>query len=875
MIDALPAAIYTTDATGRITHFNPACVQFSGRTPELGSDHWCVTWKLFYPDGRPMPHDECPMAIALKERRIVRGTEAIAERPDGSRIWFEAYPTPLFDESGNLVGGINMLVDITDRKLAEQALRESEQRYRHTLSLMPAAVYSCDASGVITYYNERAAQLWGRSPQIGDTEERSFGMDQMTLPDGTPLPHEKCPMAIALREGRVFRDAEMNIRRPDGSMVQVMANIDPIRNERGEVIGAISAFHDVSMIKQAEQAKARLAAIVESSDDAIISKGLDGIITSWNTSAERLFGYTAQEAIGQSITMLIPADRRDEVPKIIERLKRGERVDHFETKRVRKDGTLLDISLTISPLKESSGRIIGASKVARDITERKRAEQALRESEERFRMLADNMAQLAWTCDKLGNATWYNRRWLEYTGQTFDDMRDWGWTKCHHPDHVDRVVASVTRSRETGEVWEDTFPLRGKDGQYRWFLSRAVPIRDTDGSILRWFGTNTDVTDQLAAEEALREADRRKNEFLAMLAHELRNPLAPIRNAVQILRLAGGDEPIRSVCDTMERQVNQLVRMVDDLLDVNRISRGKIELRIGRTELAPIVHHAVESVRPIIENKGHDLSVTMPSHPVYLDADPARMAQVLGNLLNNACKFTPNGGRITLDAEQQADHVVIRVRDNGIGIAGDQLARIFEMFTQVDTSLERSVSGLGIGLTLVKKLVEMHNGTVEAHSDGIAQGSEFVVRLPISIAAPDPHTAVPLVSETVTTIPRRILVVDDNRDSAKTLAMLLKLTGHQTHIAFDGLEAIAAAESIRPDVVLLDIGLPKLNGYEAAITIREQPWGKDMRLVAVTGWGQDDDRQKSKDAGFDAHVVKPIEHAVLTKLLAELMPHPA
>jgi nitrogen-specific signal transduction histidine kinase len=416
--------------------------------------------------------------------------------------------------------------------------------------------------------------------------------------------------------------------------------------------------------------------------------------------------------------------------------------------------------------------------------------------------------------------------------------------------------------------------LRGKDGQYRWFLSRAIPILDEQGKILRWFGTNTDITEQLAAEEVLREADRRKNEFLAMLAHELRNPLAPIRNALQILRVKGGDETVRSVSETMDRQVGQLVRMVDDLLDVNRITRGKIELRTHRVELAPIVQHAVEAVRPICENRGHDLSVTLPQHPLYLDADPARLAQVLSNLLNNACKFTNNGGRITLTAEEQAEQVVIRVKDNGIGISADQLPRIFTMFVQADTSLERSVSGLGIGLTLVKNLVEMHGGTVEALSEGIGRGSEFVVCLPISVATFEPQLPAPTELKPATTVSRRILVVDDNRDSAKTLAMLLDVTGHQTQIAFDGLEAVAAAETFRPEVVLLDIGLPKLNGYETAITIREQPWGKDMLLVALTGWGQDDDRQKSKDAGFDAHLVKPVEHSVLAKLLAELVPQP-
>jgi CheY-like chemotaxis protein/two-component sensor histidine kinase len=315
--------------------------------------------------------------------------------------------------------------------------------------------------------------------------------------------------------------------------------------------------------------------------------------------------------------------------------------------------------------------------------------------------------------------------------------------------------------------------------------------------------------------------------------------------------------------------------MVDDLLDLNRISKGKIELRRGRVELACVVQHAVEAIRPTCENKGHELSVILPQHPIYLDADSARLTQVLSNLLNNACKFTNNGGCITLTAEQQGEQALIRVSDNGIGLAADQRSRIFDMFAQVDTSLERSASGLGIGLTLVKNLVEMHGGTVEAHSQGIGQGSEFVICLPISVATAEPQPPVPAVSKPAATISRRILVVDDNRDSAKTMAMLLKVTGHQTQIAYDGLEAVEAAESFRPEVVLLDIGLPKLNGYETAVAIRQQPWGKDMLLVALTGWGQDDDRQKSKDAGFDAHLVKPVEHSVLAKLLADSPRQPA
>jgi signal transduction histidine kinase/ActR/RegA family two-component response regulator len=373
-----------------------------------------------------------------------------------------------------------------------------------------------------------------------------------------------------------------------------------------------------------------------------------------------------------------------------------------------------------------------------------------------------------------------------------------------------------------------------------------------------------------AAMDAMEEADRIKNEFLAMLAHELRNPLAPIHHALQIMRLTGGrGKAVKSAHEMMERQVGQMTRLVDDLLDVSRISRGKIELRKCLVDLASVVNQAVEAARPSITSMHHELTVLLPPQPIHVDADPARLAQVVGNLLNNACKFTTKGGRIRLTAGREGDQAVVRVQDSGIGIATDQLSRIFDMFTQVDASLERSQSGLGVGLPLVKSLLELHGGTVEAHSAGLGQGSEFTVRLPLPIEAPTTLPPQPAISEAPAMTPRRILVVDDNQDSATSLALLLKLTGNETHTAFDGLEAVETAATFRPDVVLLDIGLPKLNGYETARKIREKPWGKNIVLVALTGWGQHEDRQRSKDAGFNDHFIKPVSHAALMKLLAE------
>jgi len=492
-----------------------------------------------------------------------------------------------------------------------------------------------------------------------------------------------------------------------------------------------------------------LASIVESSDDAIVSKTVDGIIQTWNASAERLFGYTAAEAIGRHITIIIPPDRQDEEKEILGRIRAGERVEHFETVRLRKDGQHIHISLTISPVFDESGKVVGASKTARDITDRKKAEE-----------------------------------------------------KIHS------LVAQ------------------------------------------------------------LQQADRRKDEFLALLAHELRGPLAPLRSTLEIIKRTGDTgNGVDETVDTMDRQLGQLVRLVDDLLDVSRITHNKLALSKERVDLARIIGHAVEASLPQAESLGHQLKVTLPSGPIYLEADPARLAQVFGNLLNNACKYTPPGGRISVTAEQAGSEVLVKVNDTGVGIPSDRLTSVFEMFTQIEQSGEGSLGGLGLGLTLVKRLVEMHDGSVSAHSEGPGRGSEFVVRLPV-MSAPLPGNGV--VPESVPAAkPRRILVVDDNTDAASSLAMLLKISGNEVHTANEGLEAIEVAEAFRPDVVLLDIGMPNLDGLEVCRRIRSQPWGRDMLMIALTGWGQEEDRRKSKDVGFDHHLVKPVDFPTLVRLLAE------
>jgi signal transduction histidine kinase len=375
--------------------------------------------------------------------------------------------------------------------------------------------------------------------------------------------------------------------------------------------------------------------------------------------------------------------------------------------------------------------------------------------------------------------------------------------------------------------------------------------------------------ERVRAVEALRDSNQRKDEFLAMLAHELRNPLAAIHGAGQILQRTDGDaQTHRSAAEILNRQVGHMVRQVDDLLDVSRISRGQIELRKEHAELAPVVNHAVEASFPLRESLGHELTVTLPPTSMYVHGDPIRLAQVVGNLMNNACKFTDKRGRIWLTVEQEGAQAVIRVRDTGIGIAAAELPRIFDMFSQVDRSLERARDGLGLGLTLVKNLVEMHDGTVEAKSAGPGRGSEFVVRLPLLSGPPAAQPREPAGVEPVAVVPRRVLVVDDNRDVANCVAMMLKVLGYEVDIAHDGLEAVERALMSQADVILLDIGMPQLNGYEAARRIRAQRQ-EGLMLVALTGWGREEDRRLAEEAGFDAHLVKPVSLTALSKLLAE------
>jgi PAS domain S-box-containing protein len=737
-----------------------------------------------------------------------------------------------------------------------------------TLASIGDAVITTDTAGRIAYLNTVAESLtgWKQPEAAGRALDEVFRI----VNEHTRAPAEN-PAARALHEGTIVGLANHStLIARDGSERPIDDSAAPIRDEEGHVVGCVLIFRDISERRAGEHALQRLANIVSASDDAIISKTLDGVIQSWNAGAERLYGYSSAEAVGRSISLIIPPELDAEERSILERLRNGEHIEHFETIRVAKDGRRVHISLTVSPLRDAAGQIIGASKVARDITERARSEAQLRESESRFRTVADSAPLLMWMNDASG-CVFVNRAYLEFLGlPSQTDVRGYHWTQYVHADDRDAYVAAYQDSLRKRAPFSATFRFRRHDGEYRWMQSVGVARFSAAGELLGYTGCTYDIHDARMAAEALRDLDRRKDEFLATLAHELRNPLAPLVNMLEIMKRADGSpELLAHIRSVMARQLTSLVRLVDDLLDLSRITRNQLELRKERVALAGVIQHAIEACAPQVESLNHELTVSLPTTPIQLQADPVRLAQVFHNLLNNACKYTPPGGRISVSAERHGGEVVVKIRDSGRGIPPDKLEEIFEMFTQVEPAIDRAHGGLGIGLTLVKRLIELHEGTVQAFSEGKGRGSEFVVRLRLPDDVPQvQRSAEPAGPERASSL--RILVVDDNEDSAKSLALLLEMSGNQTRIAFDGAAALAAAEQFRPEVVLLDIGMPKMNGLDAARRIREQPWGRDMLLIALTGWGQDSDRHRTHVAGFDAHLVKPVDHAALMRVVASL-----
>lgn len=598
----------------------------------------------------------------------------------------------------------------------------------------------------------------------------------------------------------------------------------------------------------------------------------DGRVLNVNQAVVRQLGYRRDEIVGKTTAELnlytYPAERE----AFFRLLREQGRVTDFEAQLKSRDGEAR-IYLMSSEFIELDGRTCLLTST-NDITARKRGEIALQQALERL--------ELAQSAGRSGTFDWNlatnEIQWSEAEEKLYGlepggfKGRYENWRSAVHPEDIENAEKGLAKAVNDATELNMEFRIIRPDGTILWIYATGNVIYDAQGKPLRMVGVNIDITERKSIEIALREADRRKDEFLAMLAHELRNPLAPIRNAVQILKTSGSDEAnFKYARDIVERQVKHMTRLLDDLVDVARLTQGKITLKKETVELATVVDHAVELARPVISERGHQLKIELPREPALINVDGVRLSQALGNILTNAAKYTEPGGMIELTGSDTADEITFAVCDNGNGIAPEMLAHVFGLFTQSDRTLDRAQGGLGIGLALVKRLIEMHGGQVEARSAGIGKGSEFVMRLPHARDAPEEFVATKeIIPPGMAKKPRRILVVDDNDDSAEVTAILLRLEGHEVAVAHSGPAAIEQVPTLRPDVLLLDIGLPGMDGYELARCLRNLPETRHAVFIALTGYGRPDDRQNSKNAGYDHHLVKPIEPAELLTLIATL-----
>jgi two-component system CheB/CheR fusion protein len=718
-----------------------------------------------------------------------------------------------------------------------------------------------DSSHVGTVLLDRTLRVRRFTPNVsaffrlqpGD-EGRPLGDIASRLRD----PDFAADLAAVMADGRT---ASAEVPADDGRTV--LRRATPYRTGGGAIEGVVLTCVDVSALRTAAQNARHLLAVLEDSNDAVIVHDLDGRISGWNRGAERLYGWRAEEARAAGLFALLPESNVAATRALIDRVCREGRAGPEDMTRRTRLGDPIVVSVTASALRDEHGTVQGVLCTERDLTERLRAE-----SEMYFRRLADRIPALLRVDDAGGRTRFVNQACAEFVGLDRDALLLRGWSDFIHPDDRPRVAAGHGDAEHPGGRRESDLRIRRADGAWIWMRSITVPCFDEAKRYTGDITLTLDIEERRKAERALVAADRRKDEYLAMLAHELRNPLAPIRNAVSIISRLGQPDPQSAwAARVIGRQTETLAKLLDDLLDVARIARGKVQLDRAPVELSVLLERAVELARPLIDARRHVLTVSVPPEPLFVEGDLIRLTQVLANLLNNAAKYTDEGGAIQLGLTREAGQGVISVRDNGVGIEPEMVPQVFELFAQADTTLDRSRGGLGLGLTLVRQLVGLHHGRVEAASAGLGHGSCFTVRLPL-IPAPPPAAAVEMPARDATLSGRRrVLVVDDNIDAAESLALVLRADGHSVWTAFSGEAALEVAERIRPEVAVLDIGLPGQSGYQVARALQARKDGPGCLLIALTGYGQPEDRARAALAGFDRHLVKPVDPETILALL--------
>jgi len=730
------------------------------------------------------------------------------------------------------------------------------------------AIFMLDPQGHVVSWNAGAERIKGYTADeiIGSHLSRFYTPDARV----NGAPNESLRQA---RETGRHEDEGWRVRK-DGSRFWASAVLTALRAPSGELIGFSKITRDLSERREHEerlrQSEERFRQLVEMVEGyAIYMLDPNGFVSSWNIGAQRITGYSAEMVLGRHFSMFYP-------PDAVERgwpqhqLEVAARTGRFDDDgwRVRQDGTLLWADAVITAIHDRKGALRGFSNIIRDLTERREQEQRLKQSEENFRLLVEGVKDHAiFLLDARGEVLSWNAGAERVEGWRAEDVLGRNFSILYPPEDV--VAGRPQRELETATVLgfsEDTGWRIKANGSRYWADSSLTALRNKDGTMRGFAQITRDLSERRRVQE-LESEGRRINEFIAMLAHELRNPLAPIRNAVEIMERSTLPPDIAWCKELIGRQVGHLTRLVDDLLDVSRITVGKIQLEKEPVDLSGLVSAAVESMRPAVKDYEHALEIELPKEPIRVVGDPTRLTQVVVNLISNAAEYTPNGGTVRVVVEKSEDEAHIRVADTGIGMSEQLIEHAFDLFVQGKRALDRSDGGLGIGLTLVQRIVALHSGIVSASSAGPGHGSEFVVALPL--AHPEPVPPGPDAAPHAVT-PRKILVVDDNVDAANSLSTLLTMSGHATSLAHDGTEALRLATEEEPDLVLLDVGLPGIDGYEVARRVRRLPRLRHTRLIAMTGYGQESDKLAAAEAGFDRHLVKPVDFDVLVEMIERL-----
>ncbi|MGJ5673343.1 MAG: PAS domain-containing protein [Nostochopsis sp.] len=779
---------------------------------------------------------------------------------------------------------------LIERKRVEAELRESEERLQ--VALLASGIGTWDwniQTGQISW-SDNLEGLFGLDPGEFDGSFEMFA--ERLHPDDRDRVLRAIDHAVATGEDY---EIEFRVVYPDGTIRWALSKGKVFYDQNRQPMRMAGNNIDITERKRSAEAlqdsEERFRQLAENIDLVFWIKEVSENRVSYVSPAyEHLWGLNPHQLYADQNTWvehIHPEDRESTDRAFQEKAVAGQFDQEYRI--ILADGSIRWVRDRCFPLRDEAGEIYRFAGIAEDITYRQHAEEDLRESEERFRTLADNMSQFAWMADENGWIFWYNKRWFEYTGTTLEEMQGWGWQKVHHPEHVDRVVQNISHCFETGELWEDTFPLRGQDGKFRWFLSRAIPIRDQQGRVLRWFGTNTDITErqqaeqerdrlleeeQLARSEAER-ANRIKDEFLAILSHELRSPLNPILGWAKLLQTRKFDETkTAEALATIERNAKLQTQLIDDLLDVAKILRGKLKIDAAPVNLVFVIEAAIDTVRTAAVCKSILLHPLLPNIG-QVSGDSIRLQQIVWNLLSNAIKFTPKGGRVEIRLERVDDQAHIIVSDTGKGIKPDFLPYIFESFQQEDASITRKYGGLGLGLAIVRYLVEAHGGSICADSPGEGQGATFTVRLPLLDIKPQMTSTHELSEQELDLTGIRVLIVDDEPDARELFTVLLTQYSVEVLTVASAAEVLASLESFQPDVLVSDIGMPDVDGYTLLKQIRSLPpeKGGQIPAIALTAYARFEDHQRALSEGFQHHISKPIDPVRLVQVVFDLARH--